>query len=248
MRSSRIFVLALACGAAACAGSSPRPAPAPAEPVRITLVGINDFHGQVEPHRTPLKDGQVVEEGGAATLSAYVARLRADNPDGVVLVDAGDIFQGTLPSNLTEGAVVIDVYNHLGVAAAAIGNHEFDYGPEGPGSMALRPGEDGLGALKARIRQARFPLVSANLREAATGKAPAWTGNDGTLLMAVKGVKVGVLGLTTESTPNVTNPANVASLRFLPLAPSALEASRSLRARGPRWWWWWRTRAASART
>ncbi|GHG62109.1 5'-nucleotidase C-terminal domain-containing protein [Comamonas sp. JC664] len=233
MRTSRrIFVLALACGVAACAGTSPRPVPPPAEPVRITLVGINDFHGQVEPHRTPLKDGQVLEEGGAATLSAYVARLRADNPDGVVLVDAGDIFQGTLPSNLTEGAVVIDVYNHLGVAAAAIGNHEFDYGPEGPGSMALRPGEDGLGALKARIRQARFPLLSANLRDAATGKAPAWTGNDGTLLMTVKGVKVGVLGLTTESTPNVTNPANVSSLRFLPLAPSALEASRSLRAKG----------------
>ncbi len=235
MHSFRILVLALACGAAACAGPTTRPAPASAasaEPVRITLVGINDFHGQVEPHRTPLKDGQVLEEGGAATLSAYVARLRADNPDGVLLVDAGDLFQGTLPSNLTEGAVVIDVYNHLGVAAAAIGNHEFDYGPEGPGSMALQAGEDPLGALKARIRQARFPLLSANLRDAATGQVPSWTGNDGTLLMTVKGVKVGVLGLTTESTPNVTNPANVASLRFLPLAPAALEASRSLRARG----------------
>ncbi|WP_426753848.1 bifunctional metallophosphatase/5'-nucleotidase [Myxococcus sp. Y35] len=235
MHSFRVLVLALACGAAACAGSTPRTAPvapAPAEPVRITLVGINDFHGQVEPHRTPLKDGQVLEEGGAATLSAYVARLRADNPDGVLLLDAGDMFQGTLPSNLTEGAVVIDVYNHLGVAAAAIGNHEFDYGPEGPGSMALGAGEDPLGALKARVRQARFPMLSANLREAATGKAPAWMGNDGTFLTTVKGVKVGVLGLTTESTPNVTNPANVTSLRFLPLAPAALDASRSLRARG----------------
>jgi 5'-nucleotidase len=240
MRSPRLFLLALAALAASCAGTPPRataaavPAAraAAAEPVRLTLVGVNDFHGQVEPHRTRLKDGQVLEEGGAATLAGYVARLRADNPEGVLLVDAGDLFQGTLPSNLTEGAVVIDVYNHLGFAAAAIGNHEFDYGPVGPGAMATRPGEDPLGALKARVRQARFPLLSANLREAATGERPAWTGNDGTHLVTVKGVKVGLLGLTTESTPDVTNPANVASLRFLPLAPAALEAARALRARG----------------
>ena len=241
MRPPRLVLLVLAALAASCA-STPPPAlsptagptasAAPAGPVRLTLVGLNDFHGQVEPHRTRLQDGQVVEEGGAATLSAYVALLRQDNPGGVLLVDAGDLFQGTLPSNLTEGAVVIDVYNHLGVAAAAIGNHEFDYGPVGPSAMASRPGEDPLGALKARIRQARFPLLSANLREAATGERPAWTGNDGTRLVTVKGVKVGLLGLTTESTPDVTNPANVASLRFLPLAPAALESARALRSRG----------------
>ncbi|ATB49539.1 bifunctional metallophosphatase/5'-nucleotidase [Corallococcus macrosporus] len=231
MRSFRLIALALVGGATlACSGARTRAAPP--EPIRITLVGINDFHGQVEPHRTPLKDGQVLEEGGAATLAAYVARLRADNPGGVVLLDAGDMFQGTLPSNLTEGAVVVDVYNHLGVTAAAIGNHEFDYGPVGPGSMAKRPGDDPLGALKARIGQARFPMLSANLRDAATGKPPDWTGNDGTYLLEVKGVKVGILGLSTEATPKVTNPANVESLRFLPLAPAALEASRSLRARG----------------
>ncbi|NMO13713.1 bifunctional metallophosphatase/5'-nucleotidase [Pyxidicoccus fallax] len=237
MHPSRSVLVALAALVAACAGTAPTAPPvaarsAPAEPVRLTLVGINDFHGQVEPHRTRLKDGQVVEEGGAATLAAYVARLREDNPQGVVLVDAGDLFQGTLPSNLTEGAVVIDVYNRLGFTAAAIGNHEFDYGPVGPGAMASRPGDDPLGALKARVRQARFPLLSANMVEAATGKHPAWTGNDGTHLVTVKGVKVGLVGLTTESTPDVTNPANVASLRFLPLAPTALEAARSLRARG----------------
>ncbi|QDF06784.1 bifunctional metallophosphatase/5'-nucleotidase [Myxococcus xanthus] len=231
MRFFRLIALVLACGATtACSGFWIRGAPP--EPIRITLVGINDFHGQVEPHRTPLKDGQVVEEGGAATLAAYVARLRAANPGGVVLLDAGDMFQGTLPSNLTEGAVVVDVYNHLGVDAAAIGNHEFDYGPVGPGSMAQRPGDDALGALKARIGQARFPMLSANLRDASTGARPAWTGNDGTYLMKVKGVKVGIIGLSTEATPKVTNPANVSSLRFLPLAPAALEASRSLRARG----------------
>ncbi|HZI16172.1 MAG TPA: bifunctional metallophosphatase/5'-nucleotidase, partial [Myxococcus sp.] len=216
MRPSRIPLVALAALAAACAANPPRDTSgatgtataAATAPVRLTLVGINDFHGQVEPHRHPLKDGQVVEEGGAALLAGYLARLRADNPEGVLLVDAGDLFQGTLASNLTEGAVVIDVYNHLGFAAAAIGNHEFDYGPVGPASTATRPGEDPLGALKARIRQAKFPLLSVNIREAATGKRPAWLGGDGTHLVTLKGVKVGLMGLTTESTPDTTHPVN----------------------------------------
>ncbi len=204
----------------------------PAEPRRITVVGTNDVHGWVAPHRTMLKGGVEVREGGAATFAAYVARLRADNPGGVLLLDGGDLFQGTLVSNLGEGAVVIDVFNHLGYTAAAVGNHEFDYGPVGPFPVPRKPEEDPLGALKARIQQARFPLLSANTREAATGKRPAWLGNDGTHLVTVHGVKVGIIGLTTPSTPETTNPTNVVSLRFEPLAPAIVEAARSLRERG----------------
>ncbi len=211
--------------------SVPAPEPA-AEPIRLTLVGTNDFHGWVSPHRTSLKGGVEVREGGAAAFAGYVARLRADNPDGVLLVDAGDLFQGTLASNLTEGAIVIDVYNHLGYTAAAIGNHEFDYGPVGPGAVPSKPGDDPFGALKARIQQARFPVLSANIREADSGQRPAWLGNDGTKLVTAKGVKVGLIGLTTPTTPQVTNPTNVASLRFEELAPSAVEASQRLRAQG----------------
>ena len=215
------------------AAAPAQPAPtAPAEPLRLTVVGLNDLHGWVAPVRTSLKGGVEVQEGGAATLAGYLARLRADNPGGVVFLDGGDLFQGTLVSNLTEGSVVIDVYNHLGLTAAAIGNHEFDYGPVGPGAVPTKPGDDPLGTLKERMRQARFPFLSANIREAATGQRPAWLGNDGTHLITVKGVKVGIVGLTTVSTPTTTNPTNVVSLRFEPLAPAALEAAKSLRERG----------------
>jgi 5'-nucleotidase len=206
--------------------------PAPAEPIRLTVVGINDLHGWIAPHRTSLKGGIEVQEGGADILASYLARLRADNPEGVVFLDGGDLFQGTLASNLTEGSIVVDVYNHLGLTAAAIGNHEFDYGPVGPSPVPTKPGDDPLGTLKERIRQARFPLLSANIREAATGQRPAWLGNDGTHLVTVKGVKVGIVGLTTISTPTTTNPTNVAALRFEPLAPAVAEAAKSLRERG----------------
>ena len=239
------LLLALTVLAASACRSAPQPSaepvaaapaqaapPAPAEPVRLTVVGINDLHGWIAPHRTSLKGGIEVQEGGAATLAAYLARLRADNPEGVVFLDGGDLFQGTLASNLTEGSVVVDVYNHLGLTAAAIGNHEFDYGPVGPSPVPTKPGDDPLGTLKERIRQARFPLLSANIREAATGQRPEWLGNDGTHLITVKGVKVGIVGLTTISTPTTTNPTNVVSLRFEPLGPAVLAAAKSLRERG----------------
>jgi len=96
----------------------------------------------------------------------------------------------------------------------------------------VKPGDDPLGALKERVRQARFPFLSANLFEAASGQRPAWLGNDGTVLVTVQGVKVGIVGLSTPSTPTTTNPTNVTALRFDPLAPAALEASKRLRERG----------------
>lgn len=236
MSPSRLLFSLVALVAAGCA-SAPRPAEtslspqASAEPVRLTLVATNDFHGWFMPHKSTLPGGLEVEQGGAAVFAGYLARLRADNPGGVLLLDAGDLFQGTLASNLTEGAAVIDVYNHLGYAAAALGNHEFDYGPVGPRAVP-GPGEDAFGALTARIRQARFPLLTVNVRDAASGQPPSWLGNDGTLLVTLKGVKVGIVGLTTPSTPHISNPAHVSSLRFEDMVPTTLEAVRSLRARG----------------
>ncbi|MDY7230482.1 bifunctional metallophosphatase/5'-nucleotidase [Hyalangium rubrum] len=233
----------MALGASACrsapqtsepvaATAAPAAPAAPPEPLRLTVVGTNDLHGWIAPHRTSLQGGVEIREGGAATFAGYVARLREDNPGRVLLLDGGDLFQGTLASNLSEGAVVVDVYNHLGYAAAAIGNHEFDYGPVGPSPVPTKPGDDPLGALKARLQQARFPILSANIREAEGGQRPAWLGNDGTHLVTLDGVKVGIIGLTTPSTPHTTNPTNVASLRFEPLASAVPEAARSLRERG----------------
>ncbi|WNG19340.1 bifunctional metallophosphatase/5'-nucleotidase [Cystobacter fuscus] len=238
MSPSRLFLTCVALAAAGCA-SAPRslsstastPDARPAEPVRLTLVGTNDFHGWLMPHDTTLRSGLVLEEGGAAAFAGYLARLRADNPGGVLLVDAGDLFQGTLASNLTEGASVIDAYNQLGYAAAALGNHEFDYGPVGPKAVP-GPGEDAFGAITARIQQARFPLLTANVFDGDSGKPPAWLGNDGTRLVTLQGVKVGLVGLTTPSTARIGNPAQLGSLRFGDMRPATLEAVQRLRAQG----------------
>lgn len=232
MRAGLLFALLLTLG---CRTPATRPPdlkePASPAPIRIPIVATNDLHGWLVPNEHVRPDGVVVREGGLAVFSSYLSILRAQNPGGLLLLDGGDIFQGTLASNLTEGAAVIDAYNALGYTAAAIGNHEFDYGPEGPISVT-RDGLDPFGALKARMAQANFPILSVNVYEAESGKRPEWLEGDGTKIIERAGVKIGLLGLTTPSTPETTNPVNVASLRFGELAPETLAAAARLRERG----------------
>jgi len=201
------------------------------KPIRLTLVGTNDVHGWVMTQQEKLEGGSL-RFGGIAAFAGYLQVLREDNPGGVVLVDAGDLFQGTLMSNITEGEVVISAFNLLNYDAAAIGNHEFDYGPVGPVSAATEASMDPFGALKARIAQAKFPLLSTNIYEAETGLRPSWMHPEGAIIIERRGIKVGIFGLTTPQTPTVTLPINVASLRFGSLATEALATTKRLREQG----------------
>jgi 5'-nucleotidase len=83
----------------------------------ISVVATSDVHGGVVPRG---------DRGGLALLGGYVRNIRAarmQDGGGVLLVDSGDMFQGTLESNLNEGVAVVRAYNTLGYAAAALGNH-----------------------------------------------------------------------------------------------------------------------------
>ncbi len=222
---------ALLLSALACAQASRLPASRSA-PIHLTLVGTNDLHGWVQPHEARLPNGTEVKAGGVAVFSSQLARLREENPGGVLLVDAGDLFQGTLVANLSEGEAVIAAYNALGYDAAAVGNHEFDYGPVGPRSIALEPGDDPLGALAARAAQARFPLLARNVYRRADGARLPFLAARGLALVERKGVKVGLVGLLTPTTPTVTNPVNVSGLRFSEMAGEAQSAAAELRAMG----------------
>ncbi len=122
------------------AASPTQPPPQAAGPHTLTIIGTNDLHGQIA--RLPILAGFV----------ANVRAARAADGGGVLLLDGGDMFQGTLESNLGEGADVVRAYNAIGYTATAIGNHEFDYGPVGPAATA-KDGEDPRGALKARASE-----------------------------------------------------------------------------------------------
>jgi 5'-nucleotidase len=217
-----VLAAAAAAVVAAAAAGTPVPRAAAQGPRTVTLsvVGTNDLHGRI---------------ASLPVLGGYLANLRrARDADsgGVVLVDAGDMFQGTLESNLGEGAAVVRAYNTLGYTAAAVGNHEFDFGPVGPAATPSAPADDPQGALKARAREAKFPLLAANLRDAATGAAPAWPNVRPSALVTVAGVKVGIIGVTTAGTLRATIAANVRGLAVTPLATAVTEEARKLRAAG----------------
>ncbi len=197
-----------------------------ADTVTITVVGLNDIHGQLNASAT---------NGGLVGISAYVNALRlARESDGgaVLVVDAGDMWQGTLESNLVEGVTLVEAYDELGVAAAAIGNHEFDFGPAGPKAIPIDPGDDPRGALRARAREAGFPLLAANLVDEETGLPVSWTNVRPSHMVEVAGVRVGIVGVTTEYALATTIAANTTGLRVTPLAAAIEREARRLRADG----------------
>ncbi len=210
------------------AAAPPPPSALPDE--TLVVVASTDLHGYLAGHDELRRDGANVHVGGLALLSTYVARLREQHPDRVVLLDGGDLFQGTLVSNLSEGEAVIEGYNAIGYDASALGNHEFDFGPVGPESYAQHEDDDPLGALKARAKQARFPLLAANVIERESGLRPAWL--RGSVLLERRGLKIGIVGVATPDTPATTLATNVRGLTFLPPAPAATIEARRLRAEG----------------
>ena len=192
--------------------------------VVISIVGTNDVHGELLP-----KPGR----GGLVTISGYVDALRAARgPDRVLLIDAGDMWQGTLESNLTEGAAVVDIYNAMGYVAAAVGNHEFDFGPAGGAATPQDDDDDARGALKLRASEADFPLLSANLADEYDGRPVSWNNVQPSIIVDVGGILVGVVGVMTEEALATTIAANTRGLDVLPLATSVRREAKDLREKG----------------
>jgi len=186
----------------------------------LTIIGTNDLHGAVD--RLPLLAGFIEN----------VREARKADGGGVLLLDAGDMFQGTLESNLAEGADVVRAYNAIGYDAVAIGNHEFDFGPEGPDVTAKAADDDPRGALKARVHEAKFPFLVSNINDAKTGNRIKWQNMPSSVLLEIAGTMVGVIGASTESTPFTTMPANFSGLVMAPAAREIAADAQALRARG----------------
>ncbi|HET6617907.1 MAG TPA: 5'-nucleotidase C-terminal domain-containing protein, partial [Gemmatimonadota bacterium] len=177
------------------------------------IIATNDFHGALEPQTPAWAEGDTI--GGAATLASYIRPVEARYPGATLHLDGGDEMQGTVISNLTGGGSSIDVMNALGVDAAAIGNHEFDWGIE---------------TLQARMNQADYPFLSANIFVKATGARPSWAVPYAWLERA--GLRIAVIGATTTLTPVTTLPKNVEPFEFLDISQVVNELAPRLKTEG----------------
>ncbi|WP_236612435.1 bifunctional UDP-sugar hydrolase/5'-nucleotidase [Picosynechococcus sp. NKBG15041c] len=149
-------------------------------PFRLKILHFNDLHGRIA-HLAP--------EGNIAVFSRLVSRYRqqqqkyAHNPQaGVLLLSAGDDMVGTpFDALVSEGYHPYDLYQTLGVDAAALGNHDLDLGTQAIAKIIQRSGN--------------FPLLSANLRPPQRLKSCIYPA----ALLDVQGVRVGIIGLTTPA-------------------------------------------------
>ena len=178
----------------------------------VRVLETTDFHGAILPVATERRSGRAI--GGSAVLAAWIERLRAENPEGTILVDGGDAFQGTMISNLQFGRPVVEQMNRLGYSAIAIGNHDFDWSAD---------------TLAARVGEMRFAALGANVLERATGRRPAWVRAD--TLLVRRGVRIALFGLAYNGTPSVTLASNVAKLRFADDSATAARLVPELRKR-----------------
>lgn len=183
--------------------------------VTIRVLETTDVHGYMLPGARERGTRRPI--GGSAALAAWIARLRAENPDGTILLDGGDWFQGTMISNLQFGRPIVDQMNRLGYDAAAIGNHEFDWG---------------LDTLRRRIAELHCAVLGANCTDKATRRTASFARAD--TILSRGGVRIGVLGLCYRNTQNVTLESNVYSLIFEDDSATAVHLVPDLRRRGAR--------------
>jgi 5'-nucleotidase len=142
---------------------------------RVTLLHTNDMHSHIEPFGPG--NGQLSGQGGMARRAALVKQLRKDNAN-VLLLDAGDVFQGTPYFNQFKGRLEYKLMSMMGYDAATLGNHDFDNGVEG---------------LLAAMEEATFPFVNCNFdmkgAPALAKRVQPW------LVRDLPGIRVGITGV-----------------------------------------------------
>lgn len=179
----------------------------------LTILYTNDEHGWM----TGTEPGR-----GAAELLGLWRDQEGYQPDGNFLIlSGGDMWTGPAISTWFDGQSMAEVMHAMGYDAAAVGNHEFDFGPE---------------MFQVRAQQSPFPLLSANMRYRADGRFLHDRGVEPYTILQVNGPTVGpavgIIGLTTRSTPTTTNPTYVADLEFQEYEATLRQIVPELKAAG----------------
>ena len=164
----------------------------------VPVIGLTDFHGQLEP-TTMTIDGRNVPVGGAAQLATMFDEEAAQLPGTSFLFASGDNV-GASPANsgLLQDKPAIDVENAWGLEATSYGNHEFDYG---------------IDRLQMHQARANFPFLGANIVDEVTLQNPDWV--QGTHVFDYGNLRIGVIGIELKDTPELVSAGATAGLKFL---------------------------------
>jgi 2',3'-cyclic-nucleotide 2'-phosphodiesterase/3'-nucleotidase len=156
----------------------------------VDIISFNDFHAALDEEKTG-------KSPGAAKFATALLDARAANPN-TVFVSAGDSYQGSALSSITRGKVVSEVFKYLGIAASAVGNHEFDW--EGAAHFGEWTADGG------------FPFVASNIYDKATGKPVDWA--KPYHVIKVGGHTIAFLGFATKETEYKAKADFVAPFEF----------------------------------
>jgi 5'-nucleotidase len=176
-----------------------------AQAFTLHLLHFNDFHSRIEAinafDSTCSAEDEAAGEcfGGAARMATAVAEMRAqlaEEGDGVVVLNAGDVFQGSLFFTTYGGEAEADMMNRIGIDAMVYGNHEFDGGPE---------------PLAKFIELAEFPVISGSVD--VSGDNLLGPLAEDHLVLEIAGEKVAIIGATTPDTAEIASPGPTVSFR-----------------------------------
>lgn len=249
-RRTRRAVAAMAIAAAATAGATaaatttaaaashrPDAAAGPKDRfVSVQLLGVNDFHGNLEPPggsggRVLTDQGTTVPAGGAAYLATHVQDLQAHRAQKYSLVvGAGDLVGASpLISALLHDEPTVEFMDHLGMLTTATGNHEYDEGID----ELLRLQHGGChpvdGCFDDGFDGAQFQYLAANVTRTSDGSHPLPEYFVKTL---EPGMKIGFIGMPLAGTPDIVTASGVAGLQFGDEVAATNRAVKELQAQG----------------
>ncbi|WHY34685.1 5'-nucleotidase C-terminal domain-containing protein [Cytobacillus firmus] len=189
---------------------------------RVQLLGINDFHGQLNVTRQI--NGRPA--GRADYLAAYLRQRAAEN-ENTILLHTGDMIGASPPvSALLKDEPTIEFLNKMGFDIGTIGNHEFDRGLD----QLLRLLNGGSPSAAKSYPGSRFPWIAANVISQNSGKPilPPYK------ILNVSGVPIGFIGVIMKQTPSLSAPNSVKGLTFTDEAEAINTYTRELKKQGVR--------------
>jgi 5'-nucleotidase len=178
---------------------------APADTI-ITILHTNDTHSQIDP--LPDNDKNA-GRGGIARRATLVKRIRKENPN-TLLIDAGDVCQGTPYFNFFRGEVEYKAMSAIGYDAGTLGNHEFD---------------NGLASLATALKFANFDIVSSNYDVKGTVLEPIVKPY---VVKTVAGIRIGLFGLGISPVALI-DPSNFKGVTYKDPVMTAKEVVQALR-------------------